>query len=318
MATYNQPQYDLSFLRRLQPSIRCFTVLGFAFLLSACFATDTAINQPETENNAITESKTSQPPVINDESIIERSDTEKERSSSSELAATVNKYSAKQDLYIQQRQTSDSTAMPALSRGLASLEAQDYESAIAAFEEAKSLGFINSNGLLLLATAYMENGNVEAATANLEAAYQVNPYNPKVINRLAELSRISGDFDKAQDFYAQAIAASPMYALSYRNRGVLFDLYLQDKAAALADYQKVLELYEVAAFLEQQSQSPIKDEFAVNKNIEKADFEHLYWITPDAKQTRKMQQWVKDLERQVAALERQTEQADVLARGGES
>ena len=42
--------------------------------------------------------------------------------------------------------------------------------------------------------------------------------------------------------YGRAIAANPAYAPAYRDRGVLLDLYLDEPAAALGDFERYRKL----------------------------------------------------------------------------
>lgn len=75
------------------------------------------------------------------------------------------------------------------------------------------------------------------AREHYQKALAMNRNNAKAANRLAMLMREQGDFEQAASLYTQAINAQATYAPSYRNRAILFDLYMNKKQQALSDYQ---------------------------------------------------------------------------------
>ncbi|WP_100642401.1 hypothetical protein [Alteromonas facilis] len=60
--------------------------------------------------------------------------------------------------------------------------------------------------------------------------------------RLASAHKDAGEFDVARSHYNAAIGAWAGLAEGYRNRGIFFDLYVGDKAAALNDYIRYQEI----------------------------------------------------------------------------
>ncbi|MFC4698749.1 hypothetical protein ACFO4O_01060 [Glaciecola siphonariae] len=78
--------------------------------------------------------------------------------------------------------------------------------------------------------------NWSLAREHFDAALIVNTHNYKAANRRAKLHRMQGEFAQALALYNQAIASYPGYFVSYRNRGLLQDLYLGNKVDALQDY----------------------------------------------------------------------------------
>lgn len=121
-------------------------------------------------------------------------------------------------------------------------------------ENEASLQAINAllaNTLDLSSTVYVLAGDIAAANQLREQAAQhyqnalrVNEYNAKAANRLAMMARAQGDFEKAELLYSQAINARPAAPEAYRNRAVLYDLYLNQKEKALNDYQAYSALLE--------------------------------------------------------------------------
>ena len=63
-----------------------------------------------------------------------------------------------------------------------------------------------------------------------------------VHNYLGLINRQAGDFQKAQEHYAQAILIDPAYSNAYRNLGILYDLYLGELHKALESYEQYQKL----------------------------------------------------------------------------
>ena len=101
----------------------------------------------------------------------------------------------------------------------------------------------------------------------------VNANNYFARKRLAALYSKQGDFSAAKKQYQAAIVNWPGFILAHQNLGILLDLYIGDKEAALNQYQIAQELYQ------------LRDK-AINKQLKG---------------------WIADLTRQVARLKRQQE-----------
>jgi len=128
---------------------------------------------------------------------------------------------------------------------------------------------------------YLAQEQNEKAIKDYAAALKLVASNYQAHNRLGVIYRDAGKFDLAKAHYMQAINAWPGNADSYRNRGILYDLYIGDKVAALADYK----IYK--ALLDFQIQS----------------------VTAPAKSLLKEQklisQWILDIQRQIKILQRE-------------
>lgn len=96
--------------------------------------------------------------------------------------------------------------------------------------------------LVDLAIVYRRSGNLDAATHALEQAVARDPRSALAWTELGVTQRLGGKFQDAEQSYAHAIAADPAYAPAYRDRGVLRDLYLDQPAAALGDFQQYRQL----------------------------------------------------------------------------
>lgn len=75
-------------------------------------------------------------------------------------------------------------------------------------------------------------------------AIEQNADNYFAHDRLGQYYRREGRFVLARKHYNRAISAWSGFANGYRNRGILFDLYMGDKAAALNDYIQYKQLLE--------------------------------------------------------------------------
>lgn len=71
----------------------------------------------------------------------------------------------------------------------------------------------------------------------LERALKANEFNYVAANTLGIVYRQKGQFELALHYYNLALAAWPAFSQARLNRGILYDLYLGNKAAALDDYQ---------------------------------------------------------------------------------
>jgi len=99
-----------------------------------------------------------------------------------------------------------------------------------------------STPLVDLGILYRKDGDLEAAAHALQQALARDPHSAVAWTELGVVQRLGGQFQDAEQSYGHAIAANPGYAPAYRDRGVLRDLYLDQPAAALADFQQYRKL----------------------------------------------------------------------------
>jgi tetratricopeptide (TPR) repeat protein len=93
----------------------------------------------------------------------------------------------------------------------------------------------------------MKAGKLADAEATLKQAVDRNPQNAQAHNELGIVYRREGKFTDADGAYQRAIEIAPDYALAHLNLGVLCDLYLQQPARALEEYEKYLSLTDTPA-----------------------------------------------------------------------
>ena len=96
--------------------------------------------------------------------------------------------------------------------------------------------------LVDLGILYRKSGNLDAAAHALQQALARDPRSAVAWSELGVTQRLGGHFHEAEQSDAHAIAADPAYAPAYRNRGVLRDLYLDEPAAALTDFEQYRKL----------------------------------------------------------------------------
>jgi tetratricopeptide (TPR) repeat protein len=96
--------------------------------------------------------------------------------------------------------------------------------------------------LIDLGLLYRRDGKLDAAAAAFRQAAARDPKSARAWTELGVTQRLDGKFQDAQRSYTRAIAANGAYAPAYRDRGVLRDLYLDEPAAALADFERYRKL----------------------------------------------------------------------------
>ena len=99
-----------------------------------------------------------------------------------------------------------------------------------------------STPLVDLGILYRKSGNLDAALQALQQAVTRDPHSALAWTELGVTQRLGGEFKDAEQSYERAIAANPTYAPAWRDRGVLRDLYLDEPAAALSDFEQYRKL----------------------------------------------------------------------------
>ena len=136
----------------------------------------------------------------------------------------------------------EKTDMDAASRG-------EFERAVAMMNDGKNDAAIElltrvigrSPGVtapyINIAMAYMRTGKPELAEQHLKTALGLVPDHPVASNEYGLLLRKGGRFKEAREIYEKAIDDFPDYLPARRNLGILCDLYLNDPACALKQFE---------------------------------------------------------------------------------
>jgi len=92
--------------------------------------------------------------------------------------------------------------------------------------------------------AKSEAGDIPGAIADYTAAIRLNPNYAQAYNKRGIIhGRNLQDYPAAKADFDRAIAINPNYGDAYYNRAKV-RYFLEDKAGAIADYQKAAELYQ--------------------------------------------------------------------------
>jgi len=125
--------------------------------------------------------------------------------------------------------------------GVAALQAEDFEAAVAAFNEVVEAGPTITAPYLDLAIALRLAGSEEDVEPYLQQALEYVPGHPLVSQEYGLRLRREGRFDEARGVYVAGLKAFPEYYPLRKNLAILCDLYLNDFDCALENYQAYRE-----------------------------------------------------------------------------
>jgi len=133
--------------------------------------------------------------------------------------------------------TVDEASRRDFERAVAFLADQDYGQAIGLLEKVIGQSPGVTAPYIDIAIAYLHIGEPELAEGHLQTALTLFPGHPVACNEYGLLFRKAGRFAEARAMYEKAIERFPDYAPAHKNLGILCDLYLNDPACALEQYE---------------------------------------------------------------------------------
>ncbi len=122
-------------------------------------------------------------------------------------------------------------------RAIAMMQDQDYDQAVGMLEKVVAQSPGVTAPYIDLAMAYEQVGKLEPAEQNLKTALSLVPHHPVASNEYGMLLRKMGRFAEAREVYEKAITTFPEFLPVHRNLGILCELYLNDPACALEQYE---------------------------------------------------------------------------------
>jgi Tfp pilus assembly protein PilF len=114
---------------------------------------------------------------------------------------------------------------------------QDYDKAIGLLEKVIEQSPGVTAPYVDIAIAYRHLDKLEQAEQHLKTALELVPEHPVASNEYGLLLRKAGRFAEARTIYEKTLATFPDYHPARRNLGILCDLYLNDQACALEQYE---------------------------------------------------------------------------------
>jgi len=122
-------------------------------------------------------------------------------------------------------------------RAIALMNDQENEQAVVLLEKVVGKNPGVSAPYVNLAIACRHLGRSEEAEQHLKTALELVPGHPAAGNEYGLLLRRAGRFAEARQVYEKTITAFPEYSPAHRNLGILCDLYMNDQACALEQYE---------------------------------------------------------------------------------
>lgn len=93
-----------------------------------------------------------------------------------------------------------------------------------------------------LAIIALKNNEPGRALELVNKALSKNPNLAQALNLLAYLEQVSGEIQKAEKHYKEAIKNKNNYAIAHYNLALLYDIYLQDIEKAIPHYEAYMKI----------------------------------------------------------------------------
>lgn len=121
------------------------------------------------------------------------------------------------------------------------LEREEYAKAIDLLKAVTGRNASFSAPYINMGIAYSRIGDMEKAEESLEKALEINDRHPVTRNELGLVYRKTGRYREARELYQSTLSMYPGFLPTRKNLGVLCDIYMQDYACALHQYEEYLK-----------------------------------------------------------------------------
>ena len=117
------------------------------------------------------------------------------------------------------------------------LQDEKYKEAVELLKKVIMASQRNTAPYVNIALAYIKLGEMESAEEHLKQALVINPQHPAALNEYALLLRQTGRYAEARQQYEKVLKVYPVFMPARKNLGILCELYLNDKACAVEQYE---------------------------------------------------------------------------------
>lgn len=138
---------------------------------------------------------------------------------------------------IEERGAASAETRSAFADAVALLEQEQYQEAIMLLQQVIAAAPELTAPHIDIALAYEHRGDAEKAEEHLQQALQLVPGHPLASNAYGLLLRKNGRFDEARKIFTLSLERFPEYLPTRKNLGILCELYLNDPASALEQYE---------------------------------------------------------------------------------
>ena len=146
-------------------------------------------------------------------------------------------------IYFTENRSIDLSVRREFAQAVELMKAEQYAQSITLMEKVAKQTPDNSAPYINLAIAYSRLGKNEQAESNYQKALAINPNHPVALNEMALFFRGQGRFQEARGLYEKVVARYPEYMPARMNYGILCDLYLNDTACAIREYEAYSEAH---------------------------------------------------------------------------
>ena len=143
----------------------------------------------------------------------------------------------RQGFIIQERTDMDAVSRDEFERAVAMINIGNNDTAIELLTRVINRSPGVTAPYINIAMAYKRIGKPELAEQHFKTALELVPGHPVASNEYGLLLRKGGRFKEAREVYEKAIDDFPDYLPAHRNLGILCDLYLNDPACALKQFE---------------------------------------------------------------------------------